>query len=236
MPSSRPPAAVLGVAALAVVAVLGAAVAGPWQVTGRATGWAGLPVPSIPPAPPPPRPDPPPPDGVATATGLPAWWVVLLGVLVALLVALLVVVGRRLLRSVWAARQAPADEGLPAGLVLGGDAQDVTRALHEASRAAGRRLAEDLPPNDAVVAAWVALERAAAGSGLTRDPSQTATELTVAVLDATPADPAATRTLLRLYLTARFSEHPVTADDVAAARASLRAIEDALAGATAVRS
>ena len=57
-----------------------------------------------------------------------------------------------------------------------------------------------------------------------RDPVATPTEFTVAVLDSTRADPAAIRALLALYLTARFSEHPITATDVDRVRESLRVL------------
>ena len=67
-----------------------------------------------------------------------------------------------------------------------------------------------MPPGDAVIAAWVALEASAERSGLVRDRAQTATEFTVEVLDATRADPGATRALLDLYLAARYSEHVLT--------------------------
>jgi len=97
-------------------------------------------------------------------------------------------------------------------------------ALAEGVEHARLALAEHVPPGDAVVAAWVALEHAAQRTGVVRDPAQTPTEFTVAVLDETRADPAATRSLLDLYLRARFSEHPLTAADVTAARAHLETL------------
>ena len=112
---------------------------------------------------------------------------------------------------------------------LTGDVQDgATPAMREGIRRAAHVLEEEVPPGDAVIAAWVALEASAQRSGLVRDRAQTATEFTVEVLDATRADPGATRVLLDLYLAARYSEHVLTPRDVDQARASLAAIADDL--------
>lgn len=83
-------------------------------------------------------------------------------------------------------------------------------------------------PRDAVVAAWVALEDAAAAHGTTRDPAHTPTEFTTAVLAATPAPAADIATLRGLYQRARFTSHPVTDDDVTTARRALSGIAHAL--------
>lgn len=77
---------------------------------------------------------------------------------------------------------------------------------------AQRFLAETSGPTDAIIAAWLALEDAAAASGVPRTPSQTPTELTVTVLEHTNADPRATAELLSLYHHARFSSDPVGPD------------------------
>lgn len=79
-------------------------------------------------------------------------------------------------------------------------------------------------PRDAIIAAWVALEDAAAGSGVVRDPADTPTEFTLAVLDATPVDGGAARTLLGLYLHARFSTDAMSERDVVAAAAAAEAL------------
>jgi hypothetical protein len=100
--------------------------------------------------------------------------------------------------------------------------------MREGVRRAAQVLEDEVPPGDAVIAAWVALEASAERSGLVRDRAQTATEFTVEVLDATRADPGATRTLLALYLAARYSEHVLTPRDVDQARSSLAAIADDL--------
>ena len=100
------------------------------------------------------------------------------------------------------------------------------------------RSTEDLPigqlvrggclndPGDAVIAAWLSLEDAAAESGVRRHPAQTPTEFTLAILRSTRADADATRELLALYHLARFSTHPVTADHVERAWRCLGAIAE----------
>lgn len=217
------------VAVLVVAVVLGAAAAGPWVLTGRPTQWRLFPPPDLPP----PRPEPttPPlelepgqlPPALLTVVGR---GLAVLAGLVALVVLVLLV--RHLLGAL--ARRGAVPEGPEAGsgAVVLVEGATVPR-LREGVEAAGRRLDEDVPPGDAVVAAWVALEESAARTGIVRERSTTATELTVQVLDATRADPVATRTLLDLYLAARFSDHPLTAQDVASARRCLGVLADGLA-------
>lgn len=81
--------------------------------------------------------------------------------------------------------------------------------------AAARRILDDgADPADAIIRAWLALEEAAASAGVRRNAAQTPTEFVVAMLNRTRADPAATQRLLALYRRARFSRHPSTAADV----------------------
>lgn len=217
------------VAALVAGVVLAAAAAGPWRVTGRPTSWAVFPPPDLPRSTPVPTPPPVDVEGGALPPGLVAatgWVVAVVAGLAALLVLALLV---RSALAALARRGAVPEGGAPgAGAVDLVDGLTVPQ-LREGVAAAGRRLDEDVPPGDAVVAAWVALEDAAAATGIVRERSTTATELTVEVLGATRADPAATRTLLDLYLAARFSVHPVTAADVVAARRCLDVLADGLA-------
>ena len=77
---------------------------------------------------------------------------------------------------------------------------------------------------DAVVAAWVELEKAAARHGWEREPAQTTTEFTAHLLAVSPAPTHHTTTLRRLYQHARFAHHPVTPHHVATARTALEAI------------
>ena len=98
-----------------------------------------------------------------------------------------------------------------------GIAEESLPALLRGVEAAQASLAEHPVPSDAVVAAWLQLEEAAAESGLVRPPAQTPAEFTVTVLAATRADERATLELLELYHRARFSRHPVGPPEVAAA-------------------
>src|SRR5665647_2249174 len=98
--------------------------------------------------------------------------------------------------------------------------------LREGVVEANLQLRRFVRPTDAVIAAWVRLEKAAARSGVLRDPAATPTEFTVKVLDRAPVDPEATRTLLGLYLRARFGGEQMTADDVTAALAGLAALAE----------
>lgn len=99
-----------------------------------------------------------------------------------------------------------------------------------AVRAAERELREqaDGSPADAIIAAWLALEDAAAGAGVLRAPHQTPTEFTMDVLAASKVDAAALAELRRCYQRARFGTVPATERDVATAMAALRRIEQDL--------
>ena len=90
-------------------------------------------------------------------------------------------------------------------------------------------LDEQREPADAVVRAWLGLQETAEESGIVRRASETPTEFTSRILSRAFADDRAVRTLLRLYLRARFGDHPVTADDVAAVRDALAATAGELA-------
>lgn len=76
-------------------------------------------------------------------------------------------------------------------------------------------------PGDAIIAAWMALEEAAAAAGVERAPSHTPTEFTIAILTRLDADRDASSALLALYHQVRFGHRVPAAADVAAARASL---------------
>jgi uncharacterized protein DUF4129 len=90
------------------------------------------------------------------------------------------------------------------------------------------------PPGDAVVAAWLRLEEAAANEGAGRRPHQTATEFTTALLAHYTTSEPALDELRRLYQRARFGPPgQVTEVDAAAAVAALDRILRALAAAPA---
>ncbi|RZS91497.1 uncharacterized protein DUF4129 [Motilibacter rhizosphaerae] len=220
----RPPPAAAGVLLPALVAlvVLATAAGGPWR---GHVQLPGLPPPRVPvPHPPPPRPLP---RGSSSRdpSGLPlgpVWLAVLAGVVVVLIAVAVV-----LLRAATRVRArlplpAPLAEELP-GQALG------TRQVADAVEAAERAVAGARVPRDAVIGAWVALEQAAAESGVPRVESATPTEFALDVLDRTGADAAATRGLLALYQRARFSSEPVTEEGVSAARAFLDELRRGLA-------
>lgn len=73
-------------------------------------------------------------------------------------------------------------------------------------------------PRDAVIEAWVTLENAAEHK---REPHETATEFTVALLEKENADEAALRELRTLYQRARFGRADTDADSAARARDAL---------------
>lgn len=86
-------------------------------------------------------------------------------------------------------------------------------------------------PGDAVVAAWLVLERAAARAGSGRKAHQTPTEFTTAVLAEHRVDAAALDRLRTLYQRARFGTRgSVTGEDVADAEEALRRVVDELVG------
>ncbi|SDU60177.1 DUF4129 domain-containing protein [Jiangella alkaliphila] len=107
-----------------------------------------------------------------------------------------------------------------------GDPADEAAELRDGARSAATALAGPAPDAvEAIVAAWLALESAAAGSGAPRDPAQTPTEFTAALLRRHHADEDAVAMLLALYHRARFALRPGLGDeDVAAARRALETV------------
>ncbi len=88
------------------------------------------------------------------------------------------------------------------------------------------------PPGDAVVAAWLRLEEAAAHEGAGREPFQTATEFTAALLDRYTTSEPALDELRVLYQRARFGDPGQVGDaEVDAAVDALDRILHALANA-----
>lgn len=148
---------------------------------------------------------------------------VLIFVMVLFLVAIVLVIrhARRLRR-------------LPRRLGTGVAEADDPGALDVIARERLRRAAEqaraDLadrggPPDDAVIAAWTRLEDAAGREGAGREPHQTPTEFTTALLGRHVTDEAALDELRLRYQRARFGPPgTVTAADVDAALAALDAI------------
>jgi hypothetical protein len=219
---------VLAVTLLVGLVVLGASLAGPWRIGVRDLGapvaTLELPAPTAPTAP---VEEAEHPVEVEVPPELPGWVrAVLTAVAVVVLVLLLAAAGRRL-RPYLVADRDPAPDESGRGEVVDADDLEVP-VLRDAVHRAHRALVDDVPPGDAVVAAWMELEAASARVGVVREPAQTAGELTVQVLDATRADPAAVRDLLGLYHRARYGSRPVTSEDVVRARADLARLADGL--------
>jgi hypothetical protein len=84
--------------------------------------------------------------------------------------------------------------------------------------------------DDVVIECWVRLEKAAAGAGVERLPSETASELAARVLADLHAPPAAIDALLERYRTARYSHHRLDDSDRRAAMDALRQIREAIVG------
>ncbi|GAA3459804.1 DUF4129 domain-containing protein [Saccharothrix longispora] len=80
------------------------------------------------------------------------------------------------------------------------------------------------PPGDAVVAAWLALERAAEDSGVPRKGHQTPTEFTGELLTRHRVDEDAAGTLRRVYQRARFGTAEVTEEDARTAASALERV------------
>lgn len=91
-------------------------------------------------------------------------------------------------------------------------------------------LRSDLPPRNAIIAAWQELEKAAENSGLERSAAHTPTEFTMAALDqlALPADQLSQ--LLSLFHQARFTDHAIEPDDSERAQHIFRTLSGHLVG------
>ena len=222
----HPPALLVAALAVGALGVLAAAAGGPWRLRDRFGLWSGAPAPVAPPRPPPssaasalPRR---PPAVTSTDWLAPLVWTV--AVLVVLALAYLV--WRRL------PRRSRRDRGVPLGASAsaGGGGEPSAPVLRAGLGEARHLLDTVLDPTDAVLAAWVALEQAAERSGVARRPADTPTELTAAVLGATPADASAVRLLLALYHRARFSAGGVDPGAVQRARRCVDALAASWSG------
>lgn len=206
-------------AALVVVGVLAAALSGPLSLEGRPRAeptWTPVAATAFPTASASPTP-----TVWDEIPEPPAWFDVLARTLLALGGLVVLAVLGLLLR--YATRGWRLDHPEPDDVPPGDDTGEeltgrAVAALREGVHAATRALDDDVPPGDAVIGAWVAVETAAGRTGVVRERAETASEYAVRVLGATRADPDATRALLALYLAARFSTHGTTPDDVRRAR------------------
>ena len=89
------------------------------------------------------------------------------------------------------------------------------------------------PVDDVVVECWVRLEEAAAGAGVARSPSETASELAARVLTDLDAPASAIDALLDRYRTARYSHHRLGEQDRIVALHALQEIREAIVAAPA---
>lgn len=159
------------------------------------------------------------PPAVRAAAAIGLMLIMLVVFLVALFGLIAIVLG---LEITWRRKEKRAGIGPLEGADEGGRLD--VEVIRRAAGGALDRLREPSSgdPGDAVVAAWLALENAAADCGLARAPHQTPTEFTTTVLAGLRVDAAALDRLRGLYQRARFSTHRVvTDDDVAAARQAL---------------
>lgn len=81
---------------------------------------------------------------------------------------------------------------------------------------------------EAVINAWLTLERTASEVGVDDDASRTPTELVAAVLDEYDVDRSSIERLAALYREARFSVHPIGEDQREQARTALRRVREDL--------
>lgn len=211
--------------------VLATALTGPWQPPVQGWGEDELLLPELV-VEPPPEPTEPPEEGAFEERPPPA---VDLGWLVALaVVALSLAVGwfvlhvlRRVHVRGTASDAATVDDSPGAAVGLHDRAPDLEELRRGVGDAADH-LRAAVRAADAVIAAWVVLEEAAERSGTPRHPAATPTEFTVAVLDRTDVDPAAVRTLLDLYLRARFGQERLSRDDVVVATDAVQRLAEGL--------
>ncbi|MFE9743522.1 DUF4129 domain-containing protein [Saccharothrix saharensis] len=159
-------------------------------------------------------------DGPAAAGSLLVFLIVLIAVVVVGVVWLLVSLGvfrwrrRRGTGVTVDAPDLPEDHATPPPIL-------VRRAAEALDELRGKA---DGPPGDAVIAAWLSLERAARDSGVPREGHQTATEFTGDLLRRYRVDEDATGTLRRVYQRARFGTAEVTAADARTAADALEHI------------
>ena len=118
----------------------------------------------------------------------------------------------------------------PEAIDLAGDPGPTTEHLRHGALRAEDELTGRPPGDlsDGVVAAWLALEAAAASSGTPRSPAATPAEFTVALLARHRADPDALAVLLGLYQRARFGHEQLPAAAAEDALGAVRAIAASL--------
>jgi len=154
---------------------------------------------------------------------------VLLGLVAAALLALFVVTVVRALRRAWENREFEVREGAVLAAAASGassaEAQPDVEVIQRGIAAALRHLDVPAAPGDAIVAAWVGVEEAAADSGVVRGVSETPGEFAVRIIVRRAAIDEDARRLLALYERVRFGGYVAAEDDRAEARRLLEHIE-----------
>jgi hypothetical protein len=205
-----------------VLAVLAAAAGGPWTISDRGGLWG--PENPVQVSMPPPIAEPPPLGGPKAHSWLsgqpPAWLTWAMVIVVALAIALVGVMIWRRIAERLRRRDAPPIEDDEQPNEVRPDAPVIRAGLTSAID----ELTVTANPTDAVLRAWLAVEKAAARSGVPRKPSDTPTEFTSQVLAATEADRTSVESLLHLYHQARFSWHGLSAADKERARRCLQGL------------
>jgi Domain of unknown function (DUF4129) len=168
-----------------------------------------------------PKPEPPAPDGGTRWT----FGAILLAVLAVLAMGLLYALS--LLRhATWFPRRfglgdrAGVDDAEVPGAAIRAE-------LADAAETALRQIDEG-EPDEAVIACWVLLERAAAEAGVRRQPAETAAELTARVLAAYEVDAVTLSELADRYREARYSSHPIGEEGRERARTLLGRVRERL--------
>ncbi|ATG52734.1 hypothetical protein CFK38_15265 [Brachybacterium vulturis] len=131
-----------------------------------------------------------------------------------LLIALIVLGAILLVIAVWVAyRMRRLARPAPALAALADEDELTSDQAQAALQDARTRLSTVVDAHDAVIAAWLALERAIAEAGVRRSPSQTTLEFVVAVLGRRDLDRAALDRLAHLYRRALFDPRPLAEPD-----------------------
>ncbi len=201
------------------LAVVGAAVGGPWTISDRGGLWSPRTqtAPTMPPQEEPvSKPTPPP-----IAAGEPPHWVAWALWIVVAVVASLILVWTWRRVSAWLREQRRTE---PVESEATGEVYPDSPVIRAGLTSALDELSVTANPTDAVLRAWVALESAAGRSGVARLPSDTPTEFTGRVLTATRADRASVDALLHLYHQARFSWHGLSTADRTQAQSCLEGL------------
>lgn len=131
------------------------------------------------------------------------------------MVPILVVLGAALLAlAVWLAyRMRKLSRPAPAVAGIAEEDELTTEQARAALEDARTHLSTVVGAHDAVIAAWLALERAIAEAGVRRTPSQTTLEFVVAVLGALELERGALDRLAHLYRRALFDPQPLVEAD-----------------------